>query len=170
MNNEGGIESPDFLCASYVFSDALEAQVNQNDVDSIIQAQKRMMSRFEKCNEMLINCNALSTVRCHLASQEFKRHTHLLLEMKKDLDSIFKRIRVLKTKLSEQYSDSFQAVAHDVSTLDEESTEEPCCSKDIDVPSISVATQAQDGKHDSSSYSQTTTPSPGVSWSSTDST
>jgi hypothetical protein len=56
---------------------------------------------------MLTNCNALSVNRLKSAGSEFKKHTQLLLEMKKDLDSIFKRIRVMKTKLASQYPQAF---------------------------------------------------------------
>lgn len=56
---------------------------------------------------MLINCNALSAGRLQTANAEFKKHSQLLMEMKKDLDSIFKRTRALKTKLSSQYPQAF---------------------------------------------------------------
>jgi Uncharacterized conserved protein. len=65
------------------------------------------LQRFEKTNEMLTNCNALSVNRLKSAGTEFKKHTQLLLEMKKDLDNIFKRIRVMKTKLAAQYPQAF---------------------------------------------------------------
>ncbi|KAK7078092.1 KxDL motif-containing protein 1 [Halocaridina rubra] len=65
------------------------------------------LQRFEKTNEMLSNCNALSATRFALAQKEFKKHTALLVDMKKDLDNIFKRIRTIKTKLSNQYPTAF---------------------------------------------------------------
>lgn len=65
------------------------------------------MQRFEKTNEMLTNCNALSAGRLKTVGPEFKKHTQLLLEMKKDLDYIFKKIRAIKTKLSTQYPEAY---------------------------------------------------------------
>ena len=65
------------------------------------------LQRFEKTNEMLINCNALSAGRLQTANAEFKKHSQLLMEMKKDLDGIFKRTRALKTKLGSQYPQAF---------------------------------------------------------------
>lgn len=56
---------------------------------------------------MLSNCNSLSATRFALAQKEFKKHTALLVDMKKDLDNIFKRIRTIKTKLSNQYPAAF---------------------------------------------------------------
>lgn len=68
------------------------------------------LQRFEKTNEMLSNCNSLSATRFALAQKEFKKHTALLVDMKKDLDNVFKRIRTIKTKLSNQYPAAFTGV------------------------------------------------------------
>lgn len=65
------------------------------------------LQRFEKTNEMLTNCNQLSVNRLKTAGTEFKKHTALLIEMKRDLDYIFKRIRLIKNKLSQQYPQAF---------------------------------------------------------------
>ncbi len=51
------------------------------------------LDRFEKTNEMLINFNGLSNVRLQQMNEHFLMHTRTLIEMKKDLDSIFRRIR-----------------------------------------------------------------------------
>lgn len=65
------------------------------------------LQRFEKTNEMLTNCNNLCVTRLKTASADFKKHTTLLVEMRKDLDNIFKRIQVLKSKTSSQYPEAF---------------------------------------------------------------
>ena len=51
------------------------------------------MTRFEKTNEMLLNFNRLSDARYELTQTDFKKHIHLLHDMRKDLDNIFRRIR-----------------------------------------------------------------------------
>lgn len=51
------------------------------------------LDRFEKTNEMLINFNVLSNVRLQQMNDHFLLHTRTLVEMKKDLDSVFRRIR-----------------------------------------------------------------------------
>ena len=56
---------------------------------------------------MLSNCNSLSYSRFALAQKELKKHTTLMHDMKKDLDNIFKRIRVLKGKVATQYPEAF---------------------------------------------------------------
>lgn len=67
------------------------------------------LQRFEKTNEMLLNCNALSASRLKAAGDEFKKHSKQLGEMKKDLDYIFKKIRHIKSKISTQYPDAYAA-------------------------------------------------------------
>lgn len=51
------------------------------------------MSRFEKTNEMLLNFNRLSDARYESTQTDFRKHIHLLHDMRKDLDNIFRRIR-----------------------------------------------------------------------------
>ena len=65
------------------------------------------LQRFEKTNEMLANCNQLSITRLKDATNDFKKHTALLVDMKKDLDYILKKIKTIKTKLNQQYPDAY---------------------------------------------------------------
>nr|XP_019539124.2 kxDL motif-containing protein CG10681 [Aedes albopictus] len=105
--SEFSIECFQNYTAPEVFVQGLAGLVNQTDVEVMIRAQKQMLQRFEKTNEMLLNCNALSQSRLKIASDDFKKHTKLLNEMKKDLDYIFKKIRNIKGKLSTQYPGPF---------------------------------------------------------------
>uniref|UniRef100_A0A3B4WBS6 KxDL motif-containing protein 1 n=2 Tax=Seriola lalandi dorsalis TaxID=1841481 RepID=A0A3B4WBS6_SERLL len=95
--------------ASGVFCGRMLSMVNSEDVNAIIQAQRHMLDRFEKTNEMLINFNGLSNVRLQQMNEHFLLHTRTLVEMKKDLDSIFRRIRTLKGKIAKQYPDAFSS-------------------------------------------------------------
>ncbi|KYN43714.1 hypothetical protein ALC56_01976 [Trachymyrmex septentrionalis] len=113
--------------APEVFVQGLAGIVDQQDVESMIRAQKQMLQRFEKTNEMLTNCNQLSVNRLKTAGTEFKKHTALLVEMKRDLDYIFKRIRLIKNKLSQQYPQAFNEAVR--SSLAEEVIVE-----DVDCP------------------------------------
>ena len=56
---------------------------------------------------MLSNCNTLSSTRLERASKDFKQHINNLNDMKRDLETIFKRIRTIKTKLSQQHPEAF---------------------------------------------------------------
>ncbi|NXA42728.1 KXDL1 protein, partial [Eudromia elegans] len=130
--------------ASRVFCSRVLGMVNAEDVNAIIQAQKNMLDRFEKTNEMLLNFNNLSSVRVQQMSERFLHHTRTLVEMKKDLDSIFRRIRwgrrasrarrahsrrrrhaprsprrALKAKLAKQYPEAFSNI-HESPILDDD--------------------------------------------------
>ncbi len=61
--------------ASEVFVQGLAGMVDQQDVEAMIRAQKKMLQRFEKTNEMLSNCNTLSSTRLERARRDFKAHT-----------------------------------------------------------------------------------------------
>uniref|UniRef100_H2RFH8 KxDL motif-containing protein 1 n=2 Tax=Pan TaxID=9596 RepID=H2RFH8_PANTR len=93
--------------ASRVFCGRILSMVNTDDVNAIILAQKNMLDRFEKTNEMLLNFNNLSSARLQQMSERFLHHTRTLVEMKRDLDSIFRRIRTLKGKLARQHPEAF---------------------------------------------------------------
>ena len=85
--------------------------INQSDVEFIVRAQKKMLQRFEKTNEMLTNVNSLSATRLERAQNDFKKHTQNITEMKRDLEVIFKRIRGIKAKLAAQLPEAYsQAV------------------------------------------------------------
>lgn len=105
--SEFSIECFQNYTAPEVFVQGLAGLVNQTDVEVMIRAQKQMLQRFEKTNEMLLNCNALSQSRLKIATDDFKKHTKLLHDMKKDLDYIFKKIRNIKSKLGSQYPQAF---------------------------------------------------------------
>lgn len=68
------------------------------------------LQRFEKTNEMLLNCNALSAGRIKTATDDFKKYTKLVNDMKKDLDHIFKKVRQIKSKINAQYPDALAMV------------------------------------------------------------
>lgn len=96
--------------ASRVFCSRILSMVNVDDVNAIILAQKNMLDRFEKTNEMLANFNNLSSARLQQMSERFLHHTRTLVEMKRDLDSIFRRIRTLKGKLARQHPEAFSHI------------------------------------------------------------
>uniref|UniRef100_A0A3Q0RA85 KxDL motif-containing protein 1 n=1 Tax=Amphilophus citrinellus TaxID=61819 RepID=A0A3Q0RA85_AMPCI len=115
--------------ASGVFCNRMLSMVNSEDVNAIIQAQRHMLDRFEKTNEMLINFNGLSNVRLQQMNERFLLHTRTLVEMKKDLDSIFRRIRLvstptmtLKGKIAKQYPEAFSNI-HESPILEDEDDE-----------------------------------------------
>merc|ERR1739842_223323 len=96
--------------ASEVMVQGLAGVVNQGDVEEMVRAQKEMLQRFEKTNEMLTNVNSLSAVRLEKANNDFKKHTQNVVEMKRDLDYIFKKLKIVKQKLNKQMPEAYSAV------------------------------------------------------------
>ncbi|XP_072754958.1 kxDL motif-containing protein CG10681 [Anoplolepis gracilipes] len=130
--------------APEVFVQGLAGIVDQQDVESMIRAQKQMLQRFEKTNEMLTNCNQLSVHRLKTAGTEFKKHIALLVEMKRDLDYIFKRIRLVKNKLSQQYPQAFNeavrsSLAEEVIVEDVDCPVKPLEPEIVPLPSVHSA-------------------------------
>ncbi|GFO31882.1 kxdl motif-containing protein 1-like [Plakobranchus ocellatus] len=97
-----------------------------DDEDELIDEVRGWLGRFEKTNEMLINFNMLSAGRYEATVKEFQKHTQLLFEMKKDLNGIFRRIRMIKNRLEKAYPDAFAVCSHtyNVASEDEEEEEE----------------------------------------------
>ncbi|MCJ8734327.1 hypothetical protein PDJAM_G00233930 [Pangasius djambal] len=111
--------------ASGIFCSRMLSMVNSEDVNAIIQAQRHMLDRFEKTNEMLINFNGLSNVRLQQMNDRFLLHTRTLIEMKKDLDSVFRRIRTLKGKIAKQYPEAFSNIREASSLEDDDDDFDP---------------------------------------------
>ena len=88
-------------------AETVASMVNHEDVAEIHGIQQRMfvliflisgsqfgrLQRFEKTNEKLARFNELSSVKLAASLAQFKRHTQLIIEARKDLHSIFRRIR-----------------------------------------------------------------------------
>lgn len=105
--------------AAGAFCGRVLSMVNAEDVNAIILAQKNMLERFEKTNEMLLNFNSLAGARLQQLGERFGQHTRTLLDLRRDLDSVFRRIRTLKGKLSRQHPEAFSHVP-EASLLEEE--------------------------------------------------
>ncbi|KAL0967983.1 hypothetical protein UPYG_G00260630 [Umbra pygmaea] len=169
--------------ASGMFCNRMLSMVNSEDVNAIIQAQRHMLDRFEKTNEMLINFNGLSNVRLQQMNEHFLLHTRTLVEMKKDLDSIFRRIRTLKSKIAKQYPDAFSnihespvleddndefesvppSVATTVATVTSEQSTESCdTSPDVLSPTVSRCSEEFSQEQADTPTSDPALPSPGI--------
>ncbi|KAH0625896.1 hypothetical protein JD844_034257 [Phrynosoma platyrhinos] len=113
---------------------------------SMVNSEDFRLDRFEKTNEMLLNFNNLSGVRMQQMNERFLHHTRTLVEMKKDLDSIFRRISLLsRSKLNIHESpiledDDFTPIPKSTATTiatSEQSTESCDTSPDIISPATS---------------------------------
>lgn len=107
------------------------------------------LQRFEKTNEMTLNCNILSASRLKKATEDLKEHTKLLHDMKKDLDYIFKKIRTIKGKLTAQYPQAFAELEPQRNSFAEEAedeTEGAAAKAAEEISGAPVAAEAQGDK------------------------
>ena len=79
-----------------------------NSLLNIIPILLLRLQRFEKTNEMLSNCNSLSQTRLERALRDFRGHTQHINGLKKELEQVFKRIRVIKSRVAQQYPEAFK--------------------------------------------------------------
>lgn len=63
---------------------------------------------MEISNEKLASLNDISERNFQDMSLEFRQQTQMLVAMKKQLDSCFRRIRSLKSKLASQYPEAYR--------------------------------------------------------------
>eukprot|EP00038_Savillea_parva_P029695 m.72850 g.72850 ORF g.72850 m.72850 type:complete len:170 (-) comp8804_c0_seq2:90-599(-) len=96
--------------ASSPFGRAMMDMVNHDTLKDIAETQERMLKRFEKTNEKLDSFNEVASARLQVAAANFARHTALMHEARRDLQSVFRRIRTLKARLTERYPEGFNAV------------------------------------------------------------
>lgn len=73
---------------------------------------------------MLINVNALSQNRLKNIQEDNKKHCKLLIDMKKDLEYIFKKIRVIKGKLEAKHPEAFEQAKRQIPIQIEEDEEQ----------------------------------------------
>ncbi|VDM97637.1 unnamed protein product [Thelazia callipaeda] len=105
---------------SEYFLQALMSQVNEESIAKIIELQKNSLMRFEKTNEMLANCCSLSANRLEKAKKDLNDSKQLILEMKSDLDSIFRRIRNFRNNYKSKYVDIQKHFEEQYCDLDED--------------------------------------------------
>ncbi|EDV26827.1 uncharacterized protein TRIADDRAFT_54132 [Trichoplax adhaerens] len=79
--------------ASEIFCRSVVNILDKDDVDSAIKIQRDMISRVERANAVIENFNRVGKRQYEDFLPKFREHTNLIIEMKKDLDNVFKRIR-----------------------------------------------------------------------------
>ncbi|KAF6016517.1 KXD1 [Bugula neritina] len=95
--------------AADVISGYLKDLINSRDLQEVIETQNFILSRFEKTNETLSRVSALCEVRYEAINSDFRKHIVMLQEMKQGLDSVFKRIRLLRQTIKTRYPEAYQA-------------------------------------------------------------
>ena len=104
---------------------------------------------------MLTNCNALSQNRLKNVTEDYKKNCKLLIDMKKDLEYIFKKIRTIKGKLETKYPEAFEQVSKQVQTqcVEEDEVEETAGGIDYEQLESSKVDSALEARDSSDSTS-----------------
>lgn len=78
---------------SGVFLDRLAAMMHHGNISEVIKEQEKMLLSLEVSNEKLTSYNNVSEATFRRLSGVFVQNTKLLADMKKELDTVFRRIR-----------------------------------------------------------------------------
>jgi len=162
------ITSPPVSSASS-FVNVFVNEINNQDVQGLLNVQCSMLEQLDKTNEKLDGINKLSAKRYLDATRDFYSHAQMLTTMKTDLDLIFKRIKLLKTRLNKKYPESYASVVRmsvnqnnssmddeddDSNTADLTSSIKPATSATLVKSKTIDASQFSSSMHESHSFSQ----------------
>nr|XP_026689891.1 kxDL motif-containing protein 1-like [Ciona intestinalis] len=92
------------------FCSSLCNLTNNDDIEAVLKGQRGMLARIEKTNHMILNCNNISEQQLEMMTSRYRRHTNVLKDMKKDLQSVHARIRRLKRILELKNPDSWTII------------------------------------------------------------
>lgn len=102
------------------FLDKFLSLPHQGNTRAIRDEQERMYQALELANWKLASLNEVSEATFQEHAPLFRQQVKSLHEMKKELDSIFRRIRTLKAKVSVMYPKAYAAAQERVSVHNED--------------------------------------------------
>ncbi|GAV67249.1 KxDL domain-containing protein [Cephalotus follicularis] len=100
-------ERESIRAASKEVSREFKTLINAEDLDSLKQAQNRILGRLQDSNAVLSHFNEYSENCFAEVSGDFSKNTRLLRSLKSDLDYIFLKLRSMKAKILATYPDAF---------------------------------------------------------------
>nr|CAG8468807.1 8268_t:CDS:2 [Entrophospora candida]CAG8475291.1 172_t:CDS:2 [Entrophospora candida] len=106
--------------ASNYVTNRMKEMTNEKDLDDIVQSQTLIHQTVEKSVTGLTNFNEFSQCKYDELFKRFEMHTKNIKEMKNDLDYIFKKIRLIKTKINKQYPNEFMLIKQKLPKSEEE--------------------------------------------------
>ena len=88
--------------------------VNPSHIDTIHITQHHILDQLERSNAKLAQINKYSIHRFIKLGPQIKKHTRTLVDTKKELDSIFRRIRILQGKIQSDYPDHYKQAVSEI--------------------------------------------------------
>ncbi|CAD5223915.1 unnamed protein product [Bursaphelenchus okinawaensis] len=99
------------------FVESLLTQVDEEAIMEVINIQKKSLERFEKTNEMLLTCRQLTEKRLEDVKKQFTQATQTIQQAKTDLESVFRRLKVIKAVLAEKHPGIFEKQVQEVEKM-----------------------------------------------------
>ncbi|CAB4394284.1 unnamed protein product [Rhizophagus irregularis] len=97
------------VCAEHTIK-RMKGMMNEVDLSKIVQNQNSIHEILEYNTTSLTSFNDFSHIKYEEFSKKLDSHSKCIKEMKVDLEYIFKKLRLLKTKVSTQYPDAYAEV------------------------------------------------------------
>ena len=83
------------------------ALIDTQHIEEIHKHQSYILNRLEIANAKLAQVNKFSIHNFIKIGPQIKKYTRTLFDTKKELDSIFRRIRTLQSRIQSQYPDHY---------------------------------------------------------------
>ena len=106
-----------------LFVDRFTDLINHEHVRDIRETQSQMLHTLELSNSKLASLNNISEKTYEKTVSQFRHNIKMLQDMKKQLDSIFRRIRVLKGRVAAGYPQAY-AAALEAGAIDDPDNED----------------------------------------------
>eukprot|EP00743_Colponemidia_sp_Colp-15_P006842 GILK01007379.1.p1 GENE.GILK01007379.1~~GILK01007379.1.p1 ORF type:complete len:124 (+),score=24.25 GILK01007379.1:31-372(+) len=87
--------------ASAVFCNEFQSLANEDSVARMVSSQREILAALVSAREGMTNFNEHATHKFGAMSASLLHYTKLMKEMKEDLDYVFKKIRVVSTRLQQ---------------------------------------------------------------------
>ncbi|CAG8459754.1 16490_t:CDS:2 [Cetraspora pellucida] len=98
----------------------MKEAINESDLDKIVNNQTEIHKILESTASSLTQFNEFSSTKYDELAKKFELHTKCIKEMKIDLEYIFKKLKLLRTKIANQHPDVFEQVEKNLPKNDED--------------------------------------------------
>ncbi|KAI8339791.1 hypothetical protein EDC96DRAFT_568160 [Choanephora cucurbitarum] len=90
-------------------ADQLLQLKSDQDIQDVLSDQQECLNIYEESQKKLEAFNKFSQIRYQHVHKHFEAHTKLLAEVKNDLNSVFSKIRKIKSQLASEYPNEMEA-------------------------------------------------------------